>query len=46
MSKEDLQEMDFIQEEEKFLTLKKMVENFDLFESNKYNLAIEEEKLR
>jgi hypothetical protein len=46
MSKEDLQEMDFIQEEEKFLTVKKMLENFDLFESNKYNLDIEEEKLR
>ena len=46
MSKEDLQEMDFVHEEEKFLTLKKMLENFDLFESNKYNLDIEEEKLR
>ena len=46
LPKEDLQEMDYVKEEEKFLTLKKMMENFDLLENNKYNLAIEEENLR
>ena len=46
VSKEDLQEIDFLQEEEIFLTIKKMMENFDLLENNKYDLAAEEEKLR
>ena len=43
---EDLQEMDFLQEEEIFKTIKKMMENFDLLEKNGFNLEIEEEKLR
>ena len=41
-----LQEMDFVQEEEIFMTIKKMMENFDLLEKNKFNLKLEEEKLR
>ena len=43
---DDLQELDFIQEEEIFMTIKKMMENFDLLENNNYDIAIEEEKLR
>ena len=43
---DDLQELDFIQEEEIFMTIKKMMENFDLLEDNNYDIAIEEEKLR
>ena len=46
-SEEDLQELDFQQEEEIFLTIKKMMDNFELLENNNnYNLALEEEKLR
>ena len=41
-----LQEMDFVQEEESFMTIKKMMENFDLLEKNKFNLKLEEENLR
>ncbi len=41
-----LEEMDFVQEEEIFMTIKKMMENFDLLEKNKFNLKLEEEKLR
>ena len=40
------EEMDFAQEEEIFMTIKKMMENFDLLEKNNYDLDIEEEKLR
>ena len=43
---EGLQEMDFVQEEEIFMTIKKMMENFNLLEKNKFNLKLEEEKLR
>ena len=45
-SEEDIQELDFQQEEEIFLTIKKMMDNFELLENNNYNLALEEEKLR
>ena len=41
-----LQEMDFVQEEEIFMTIKKMMENFNLLEKSKFNLKLEEEKLR
>ena len=41
-----LQEMDFVQEEEIFMTIKKMMENFDLLENNNFDLISEEEKLR
>ena len=41
-----LQEMDFVQEEEIFMTIKKMMENFTLLEKSKFNLKLEEEKLR
>ena len=43
---EGLQEMDFVQEEEIFMTIKKMMENFDLLENNNFDLISEEEKLR
>ena len=43
---EELEEMDFNQEEESFLTIKKMLENFDLLEYNKFDIPLEEEKLR
>ncbi len=46
LGEDDLQELDFIQEEEIFMTIKKMMENFDLLENNNYDIAIEEEKLR
>ena len=46
LNEEDFQEMDFLQEEEIFNTIKKMMENFDLLEKNGFNLEIEEEKLR
>ena len=46
INEEGLQEMDFVQEEEIFMTIKKMIENFDLLEHSKYDLPIEEEKLR
>ena len=39
-------ELEFNQEEEIFLTIKKMTENFDLLECNNYDLLVEEEKLR
>jgi len=39
-------ELDFTQEEEIFMTIKKMTENFELLESNNFDLAVEEEKLR
>ena len=42
----NLQEMDFLQEEEIFMTIKKMMENFDLLDNNKFDLNLEEEKLR
>ena len=41
-----LQEMDFVQEEEIFMTIKKMMENFELLENNNFDLIVEEEKLR
>ena len=43
---EELQEMDFNQEEEILLTVKKMAENFDLIEYNNFDIPLEEEKLR
>ena len=43
---EGFQEMDFLQEEEIFLTIKKMMENFELLNSNNFDLVLEEEKLR
>jgi hypothetical protein len=43
---EGFQELDFEQEEEIFLTIKKMTENFELLNSNNFNVTIEEEKLR
>ena len=43
---EGLQEMDFEQEEEMFMTIKKMMKNFELLENNNFNLNVEEEKLR
>ena len=46
MNEEGLQEIDYVQEEEIFMTIKKMIENFDLLEHSKYDLPIEEEKLR
>ena len=45
-SEECFQELDFLQEQEMFMTIKKMMENFELLDSNNYNLNIEEEKLR
>ena len=42
---EDLQELDFDKEEEVFMTIKKMKENFDLIEDNDYDIEKEEEKL-
>ena len=42
----NFQELDFLQEKEIFMTIKKMMENFDLLEKNNYNIIIEEEKLR
>ena len=39
-------ELDFTQEEEIFMTIKKMTENFELLESNNFDLTVEEEKLR
>jgi hypothetical protein len=45
-SEEELQELDFIQEEEIFMTIKKMMENFELLDNNNYDLTLEEEKLR
>ena len=43
---EGFQELDFLQEEEIFMTIKKMTENFELLNSNNFNVSIEEEKLR
>ena len=43
---EGFQELDFLQEEEIFMTIKKMTENFELLNSNNFNVTIEEEKLR
>ena len=43
---ESLQEMDFLQEQEIFMTIKKMMENFDLLNNNDYDIILEEEKLR
>ena len=45
-SEEELQELDFVQEEEIFMTIKKMMENFELLDNNNYDLTLEEEKLR
>ena len=45
--KEDgFQEKDFFLEQEVFLTIKKMLENFKLLDSNDFDLPLEEEKLR
>ena len=46
LQEEDFQEMDFLQEQEIFLTIKKMKDNFDLLNSNDFDLNLEEEKLR
>ena len=46
ISEEGFQELDFLQEEEIFLTIKKMTENFELLNSNNFDVTIEEEKLR
>ena len=43
---EGFQELDFLQEEEIFMTIKKMTENFELLNSNNFNVTIEQEKLR
>ena len=43
---EELQEMDFTEEEEIFMTIKKMKESFDLLEENDFDVEKEEEKLR
>ena len=43
---EGFQELDFLQEEEIFMTIKKMTENFELLNSNNFDVTIEEEKLR
>ena len=43
---EGFQELDFLQEQEIFMTIKKMTENFELLNSNNFNVTIEEEKLR
>jgi hypothetical protein len=43
---DELQEMDYEQEEGIFNTIKKMMENFDLLEKKNYDLELEEEKLR
>ena len=43
---EGFQEMDYLQEEEIFMTIKKMMENFELLNSNNYDLIVEGEKLR
>ena len=43
---EGLQEMDFVQEEEIFMTIKKMIENFELLDKKNFDLVVEEEKLR
>ena len=43
---EGFQEMDYSQEEEIFLTIKKMTENFELLDSNNFDLVLEEQKLR
>ena len=41
-----LQEMDFLEEEEIFMTIKKMMENFELLDNNNFDIISEEEKLR
>ena len=46
ITEEGLQEMDFLQEQEIFMTIKKMMENFDLLDSNNFNIELEGEKLR
>ena len=46
ISEEGFQEIDYIQEQEVFLTVKKMINNFDLLNLNDFDLSIEEEKLR
>ena len=43
---EGFQEMDFFQEQEVFMTIKKMMENFELLDSNNYDIISEEEKVR
>ena len=43
---EGLQEMEFVQEEEIFMTIKKMMKNFELLDNNNFDLNLEEEKLR
>ena len=43
---EHLQEMDYLQEEEIFKTIRKMMDNFELIEKIDFNLELEEEKLR
>ena len=45
-SDEELEELDFIQEEEIFKTIKKMMENFELLDNENYDIVLEEEKLR
>ena len=46
IKEEGFQETDYFHEQEIFLTIKKMMENFDLLDNNGINLTIEEEKLR
>ena len=43
---EHLQEMDYLQEEEIFKTIRKMMDNFELIEKIDFDLESEEEKLR
>ena len=38
--------MDYSQEEEIFLTIKKMTANFELLDSNNFDLVLEKQKLR
>ena len=46
IKEEGFQEIDFLHEQEIFLTIKKMMNNFDLLEKNSIDLVLEEEKLR
>ena len=46
IKEEGFQETDFLREQEIFLTIKKMMENFELLDNNGIDLKIEEEKLR
>ena len=46
IKEEGFEEMDFLQEKEVFLTIKKMINNFELINTNDFDLPLEEEKLR